>query len=1586
MTFGSTDLSNTTVGTNQVPVSAVYVPNTASSNLTALEGIAVNTDGNSQKSSAARVGLKDGDDVALGTTTDASSANTLIGLTKAVKANTAVLPAQGQAAMAGSMPVVLASNQAAVPIGVVAGTALTADQSNTILKASLYVKKSANADTVIALGSATSANSLPVVLASDQGSFSVTANIGTTNGLALDSSVNGVLVSQGSTTSGEKGPMVQGAVTTNAPSYTTAQTSPLSLDTSGLLRASLKDTPANTNNLNVNLAASAAIVTVSASNLQTNVNQFGGSAIATGTGAGGAGIPRVTISNDSSLAANQSVNLNQVAGSAVATAASGIIKVGLTDGSGNVLNSSSNALNVSLQASGSNSATLQSAQTGNANGTSLTVLGMAAVTFTVTVSGFTGTVNFEGSEDNSNWSSLLCVQSGTTTTVTSTGVAGQFVASCAGLQSVRARTSGVTGGNVTVTGHAVPVSYGNVATAAGGANGSIGSTGAAVPASGTYIAANKSGNLTGLSLDASGNLNVNLAAGGGSGGTALSDDAAFTAGSTSFTPVGGVYNDSIANATSGHADAARITQKRAVHINPRDSSGNELLGSKTSANSVPVVIASDQGAVSVSASGNFNNASVGTNGSAIPGSSTQIGGSDGTNLRQLLVESSSNPNLRIGIYQAGLEASVGTFHSSDAQNLSGITNVLATGGSVPYVYNPAGLVDRQRSIGIDAVPAMGIQASGQNLAGPALTTTFNGAVTGSSTAQSVVVVSSASAKVGDMVTTSDNVETVEITAIADATHVTGIFKNNHANSASLTWYHYNQARDATIGDNVAATGLSPSATYLYNQGSGNFEFDRSANGEKDGASGQGTAVAAEYEYNANPLANGSVLSGLQFDRARNVQGGGLGSGTISNNPLAANSTTLTLNSAPTTLDKGMQIVLDRAGANPETNYVASSYTPGSTSVALQIATQFSHAQNSTVEWSQHAPLGPQLNGFLPSGLGMEEEIVYDPVSKKYFIEIAATGDANSGQNLVVESPGLYNNATFDRARSAYGDALATTGIEAASEMLWNGASFDRARSIAIGDGAASTGIGADGIMLYNGSTYDRLKGDNTGEARVSLYAKNAAAGDTVLIAKPANVSPTLADAALVTAISPNNSGLPVNLPVIVQKGNNVTGSAGKTLTFTFGSNTTKGNSIVVVMGMGEVEIGGGSPITLAVTDSQSNTFTEAVKVSQSTTLEAAIFYTTGAIPGTGIAGGADTVTITIAGSGSSNTAIAAEVYEVSGLITLTPGILDQTSTGSNAGSTSPATGAISPIVPNEYAFVALAAGGGTVTAGTNWNLDSGSLAPTGGNLVSFGSESQPLTTIASVTGTATLSASNAWAIALATFKTVILPIEGSINLQEVGGAALTLGQNTMANSVPVAIASNQSNVPTNVMQFGGNTVATGTGAGGAGIPRVTVSNDSTVGANSATGSAVPANAFYHGGIAETSLPTAATAGNLTGLMVDKFGRLIVMPYGMRDIQLPIAQLTLTSTTTETTLISAVASQFSDITGIIAINTSATATQVDFRDSTGGTIRFSLYIPAGDTRGFSTMFFGQNAVNNNWTAKCGTSVASVIITGTYVANK
>lgn len=64
----------------------------------------------------------------------------------------------------------------------------------------------------------------------------VTANIGTTNGLALDATLAKLTISPGTALGSNTLAMVGGAVTTNPPSYTTGQVDQLSLTTGGLLR------------------------------------------------------------------------------------------------------------------------------------------------------------------------------------------------------------------------------------------------------------------------------------------------------------------------------------------------------------------------------------------------------------------------------------------------------------------------------------------------------------------------------------------------------------------------------------------------------------------------------------------------------------------------------------------------------------------------------------------------------------------------------------------------------------------------------------------------------------------------------------------------------------------------------------------------------------------------------------------------------------------------------------------------------------------------------------------------------------------------------------------------------------------------------------------------------------------------------------------------------------------------------------------------------------------------------------------------------------------------------------------------------
>lgn len=140
-----------------------------------------------------------------------------------------------------------------------------------------------------------------------------------------------------------------------------------------------------------------------------------------------------------------------------------------------------------------------------------------------------------------------------------------------------------------------------------------------------------------------------------------------------------------------------------------------------------------------------------------------------------------------------------------------------------------------------------------------------------------------------------------------------------------------------------------------------------------------------------------------------------------------------------------------------------------------------------------------------------------------------------------------------------------------------------------------------------------------------------------------------------------------------------------------------------------------------------------------------------------------------------------------------------------------------------------------------------------------------------------------------------------------------------------------------------------------------------------------------GGKALTAQPTAVAANDRVNAMFDIYGRQVTLN-ALREMK-GSQKTTITSSASETTIVTADATYKLDLYGLIIANTSATAASVTIKDSTAGTTRFILYIPAGDTRGFVLpMDAGhlQAAVNNNWTATC-TSVASIEITAMFVKN-
>jgi hypothetical protein len=335
-------------------------------------------------------------------------------------------------------------------------------------------------------------------------SGTVTANIGTTNGLALDSSVNALSLAQASTTSGQKGILGMGAVTTAAPTYTTAQTNPLSLTTAGALRV---DGSAVTQPVSGTVTANAGTGTF-------NV---------TGTGtAGTAATGVITIQGIASMVAVK------VDGSAVTQPVSGTV-------------------------------------TANAGTGTFTVADNQAITDNAAFTDGTSKVFVAGYIFDETAGTALTENDAAAARVDSKR-AQVFVMEDA---TTRGQRATVTAANaVKVDGSAVTQPVSGTVTA---------NQGTAAAGSGAWpVTVTDTANTVVKPGDSANNaIRVNVVA-GSSGGTSQTDQATFVAGSTAFTPVGGVFNDGLTALTSGQNATVRLTNNRAEHVNLRNASGTEI--------------------------------------------------------------------------------------------------------------------------------------------------------------------------------------------------------------------------------------------------------------------------------------------------------------------------------------------------------------------------------------------------------------------------------------------------------------------------------------------------------------------------------------------------------------------------------------------------------------------------------------------------------------------------------------------------------------------------------------------------------------------------------------------------------------------------------------------------------------------------------------------------------------------------------------------------------------------------------------------------------------------------------------------------
>ena len=141
-----------------------------------------------------------------------------------------------------------------------------------------------------------------------------------------------------------------------------------------------------------------------------------------------------------------------------------------------------------------------------------------------------------------------------------------------------------------------------------------------------------------------------------------------------------------------------------------------------------------------------------------------------------------------------------------------------------------------------------------------------------------------------------------------------------------------------------------------------------------------------------------------------------------------------------------------------------------------------------------------------------------------------------------------------------------------------------------------------------------------------------------------------------------------------------------------------------------------------------------------------------------------------------------------------------------------------------------------------------------------------------------------------------------------------------------------------------------------------------------------------GGQARTTNPTAVADADRVNAIFDKLGKQIVVG-AIRDLK-GVTQTQISNSTTETTIVAAVASTFCDVYGLVFANTGATTTKVTIKDSTAGTTRMIFEVPTLETRGFMVPVDSavpQSGTNANWTATCASATTAMEVTALWVKN-
>lgn len=166
---------------------------------------------------------------------------------------------------------------------------------------------------------------------------------------------------------------------------------------------------------------------------------------------------------------------------------------------------------------------------------------------------------------------------------------------------------------------------------------------------------------------------------------------------------------------------------------------------------------------------------------------------------------------------------------------------------------------------------------------------------------------------------------------------------------------------------------------------------------------------------------------------------------------------------------------------------------------------------------------------------------------------------------------------------------------------------------------------------------------------------------------------------------------------------------------------------------------------------------------------------------------------------------------------------------------------------------------------------------------------------------------------------------------------------------------------------------------------VGVSGAVTVSGDIAHDAADSGNPVKIGGKARTTNPTATADADRVDATFDDIGRQVVVLNQVRDL-VGSQVTTISNSTSETTVVTAIASTFCDLTSLTITNATATAVVATLKDATAGTTRgiYAIAASGGVTIPFPVPK-PQAAVNNNWTITLSALSITVYVVAEYVKN-